>query len=137
VRPKLLAFLAEALRTPRSLLRALDAAREQPAVLSQFVGLFERLQATLPPLPLEARSSSDLADLTLAFLDVTDRSYYRNFRPLLLDFCLREAIGPQLVAELIEGNPHYWLSPDRHLSEAVRTDEPLRLVYLAHELFWS
>jgi hypothetical protein len=136
VRPKLLAFLADALRTPRSFLRALDATREQPAVLAHFVGLLERLQATLPPLPLEARSSSDLADLTLAFLDVTDRSYYRNFRPLLLDFCLREAIGPQLVAELIERNPHYWLSPDRHLSEAVRTDEPLRLVYLAHELFW-
>ncbi len=136
VRPMLLAFLGEALRTPRSFLRALDAVRDQPAVLSRFVELLERLQATLPPLPLEARSSSDLADLVFAFLDMTDRSYYRNFRPLLLDFCLREAIGPQLIAELVEGHPHYWLTPDRHLSEAVRTDEPLRLVYLANELFW-
>jgi hypothetical protein len=137
VRPQLLAFLADALRSPRSLLRALDATHEQPAVLAQFARLLERLQETLPPPPLEARSSRDLTDLALAFLDTADRSYYRNFRPALLDFCLREAIAPEAVAELIEENPHYWLSPDRHLSEAVRADEPLRLAGLAHRLFWT
>jgi hypothetical protein len=55
----------------------------------------------------------------------------------LLEFCLREALAPETVAELIAENPYYWLSPDRHLSEAVRGDEPLRLTHLAHRLFWA
>lgn len=137
VRPMLLAFLAEAVRLPRSFLRALDAAQGQPAVLAQLGRLLGRLEQTLPPPPLEARSSSDLADLTFAFLDTGDRSYYRNFRPPLLDFCLREAIAPEALAELAAEHPSYWLSPDRHLAEVVRADEPLRLAYLGHRLFWA
>jgi hypothetical protein len=137
VRPKLLAFLAEALRLPRPLLRALDAVHEQPAVLAQLGRLLERLQETLPPPPLEARSSSDLGELACAFLDTADRGYYRNFRPQLLDFCLREALAPDALAELVAGHAAYGLSADRHLAEAVRADEPLRLAYLAHRLFWA
>ncbi len=135
VRPQLLAFLAESLRVPRTLLRALDAARQQPAVLAQFGRLLEQLGDTLPPLPLEARSSSDLADLVTAFLDTADRSHYRTFRLSLLDFCLREAIAPETVAELTEDSPHYQYG-DGHLAQTVGGDEPFRLVYLAHQLFW-
>jgi hypothetical protein len=135
LRPKLLAFLAEVLRVPRSLLRALDATRQQPAVLAQFGRLLERLQETLPPTPLEARSSSDLSELVCAFFDTADRSHYRTFRLSLLDFCLREAIAPEAVAELTEHSPYYQQG-DGHLSQTVGGDEPLRLVYLAHRLFW-
>jgi len=137
VRPKLQAFLAQALHAPRVLLRALDATFEQPAVLAQFARLLEQWQETLPPQPLEARSSSDLADLTFAYLDLADRSSYRSLRLGLFDFCLREAIAPEILAELAIENPYYWLAPDRHLAEAVAEDEPLRLAYLAHRLFWG
>jgi len=137
VRPKLLAFLAEALRVPRSFLMALDAIQARPAVLAQFGRLLELLQETLPPPPLEARSSSDLAELALAFLDTADRSYYRPFRTLLLEFCLREAMAPETLAELIADNPYYWLSAERHLSAAVADDESLCLAYRAHRLFWA
>jgi hypothetical protein len=136
VRPRLLAFLADALRAPRGFLRALDATGEQPPVLAEFGHMLDRLQETLPPAPLEARSSSDLAELTFAFLDTADRSTYRTLRPSLLDFCLREAVAPETVADLTTENRHYWLAPDRHLSEAISEDEPLSLAYLAHHLFW-
>jgi hypothetical protein len=95
------------------------------------------LQETLPPAPLEARSSSDLADLAFAFLDPADRSSYRSLRPALFDFCLREAIAPETMAELTAENRYYWLAPSRHLSEALAEDEPLHLAYLAHRLFWT
>ncbi len=137
VRPRLLTFLATALQAPRGLLLALDATGELPPVLAEFGWLLEQLQETLPPPPLEARSSSDLAELVFAFLDPVDRSSYRNLRPSLLDFCLREAIAPETLAELTAENRHYWLAPDRHLSEAVAGDEPLCLTYLAHRLFWT
>jgi hypothetical protein len=136
VRPKLLAFLAESLRLPRSFLLALDATAEQPPVLAEFDHLLEQLRETLPPEPIEARSSSDLAELVFAFLDTADRSHYRNLRPPLLEFCLHEAIAPETVAELAAENRHYQQPPDSHLSEAVAADEPLRLAYLAHRLFW-
>jgi hypothetical protein len=137
LRPRLLAFLATAVRLPRQLLGALDTVYDQPAVLAEFGRMLEQLQETLPPPPLEARSSSDLAELAFAFLDTADRSTYRTLRPPLLDFCLREAIAPETVAELTADNGYYWLAPDRHLSEALANDEPLRLVYLAHQLFWT
>jgi hypothetical protein len=137
VRPRLLEFLATAVRSTREFLGVLDTIYEQPAVLAEFGRLLERLQETLPPPPLEARSSSDLAELACAFLDTADRSTYRNLRPSLLNFCLREAISPETVAELTAENPHYWLAPARHLAEALANDEPLRLAYLAHQLFWA
>ncbi len=137
VRPRLLAFLATALQAPRGLLIALDTTHEQPAVLAEFAHLLDQLQETLPPAPLEARSSSDLADLAFAFLDPADRSSYRSLRPALFDFCLREAIAPETMAELTAENRYYWLAPSRHLSEALAEDEPLHLAYLAHRLFWT
>jgi hypothetical protein len=137
VRPKLLAYLAEALRLPRAFLTALDALRMRPVVLAQFGRLLEQLQETLPPPPLEARSSRDLAELAFAFLDTTDRSYFRPFRTLLLEFCVREAIAPETLAELVAENPYYWLTAERHLAEAVADDEPLRLAYQAQRLFWA
>jgi hypothetical protein len=137
VRPRLLEFLATAVRLTRQFLVVLDYTHDQPAVLAEFGRMLEQLQETLPPPPLEARSSSDLAELTFAFLDTADRSTYRNLRPSLLDFCLREAIAPESVAELTADNGYYWLAPERHLSEALANDEPLRLVYLAHQLFWA
>jgi hypothetical protein len=135
-RPKLLAFLAEALRLPRGLLRALDVTSEQPAVLEEFGHLLGQLGETLPPEPIEARSSSDLAELVFGFLDTADRSHYRTLRPPLLEFCLREAIAPETVAESVAENRYYQHS-DTHLSEAIAADEPLRLTYLAHRLFWT
>jgi hypothetical protein len=137
VRPRLLAFLATAVQLPRQFLVVLDTTYDHPAVLAEFGRMLEHLQQTLPQPPLEARSSSDLAELAFAFLDTADRSTYRNLRPSLLDFCLREAIAPETVAELAAENHYYWLAPDRHLSEALANDEPLRLVYLAHQLFWA
>src|SRR5262249_37143747 len=137
VRPRLLTFLATAVKSPRELLVALDVAYDQPVVLAEFGRMTERLRQTLPPPPLEARSSSDLAELTFAFLDTADRSTYRPLRPALLDFCLREAVAPETVADLAAENSYYWLAPERHLSEALANDEPLRLVYLAHQLFWA
>jgi hypothetical protein len=137
VRPRLLSFLASAVATPRQFLASLDVAYDQPAVLSEFGRMLEQLRQTLPPAPLEARSSSDLAELAFAFLDTADRSTYRTLRPSLLEFCLREAIAPETVAELAADSPYYWLAPERHLSEALANDEPLRLVYLAHQLFWA
>lgn len=137
LRPRLLAYLASAVKAPRELLVGLDVAYDQPAVLAEFGRMLERLRQTLPPPPLEARSSSDLAELTFAFLDTADRSTYRTLRPSLLDFCVREAIAPETVADLAAENSYYWLAPERHLSEALANDEPLRLVYLAHQLFWA
>jgi hypothetical protein len=105
-------------------------------VVVQFARLLEQLQETLPPLPLEARSSKDLAELAFDFLDLADRSSYRELRPRLLDFCLREAIAPETLAELIAENPAYAMVPSRHLSDVIGADEPLRLVYLVHRLYW-
>jgi hypothetical protein len=136
-RPRLLGFLATAVPSARQLLLALDTVYDAPAVLAEFGRLLEQLQETLPPPPLEARSSSDLAELVFDFLDTADRSTYRNLRPSLLDFCTREAIAPETVAELAAESRYYWLAPQRHLSEALANDEPLRLVYLAQQLFWA
>ena len=43
----------------------------------------------------------------------------------------------EMLADITAENPYYWLTPDRHLAEAVAEDEPLHLACLAHRLFWT
>jgi hypothetical protein len=55
----------------------------------------------------------------------------------LLEFCLREVISPETLANLVEDRPANRLSAQEYLSPQVMGDWPLRYVWLAYRLFWA
>jgi hypothetical protein len=84
----------------------------------------------------EAEGWSEAAR-TRALFDFVDSNYwpeYQDFRLVLSDFCLRESIQPEHVAEALKEQPGYWLAFDRRLSDAILEDWPLRYTCLAWRL---
>ena len=59
------------------------------------------------------------------------------FRTDMLCFCLREGIAPEELAEATSNWSDVGIPTGQTLSEAVAGDWPLRLVCLAHRLFWN
>jgi hypothetical protein len=138
VRPRLDAFLAEVARQPRSWLRTLTTIHTQAAELIDCV--MRTLQSQQSSMYGDATLWRDVEEARSAiadFLDLQDRMTYADFRTSLLEFCLAEAISPEVVASYIDGRQEYWLSEVEHLSQTIAADGPLRCVWLAHRMFWA
>lgn len=69
------------------------------------------------------------------FLATVDAALYPQFRWKLLNFCLREFLAPEWLAEVMESR-----SQDGNLVQLfgqVRNDWPLRVLCQAYRVFWS
>jgi hypothetical protein len=125
IRPLLLQYLAEASARPRVALRHLDTVVQRAsAVMVQLGQLLDQLQDSLPPLP--EFNAEALGELVRAYLDPGEWSNYASFRHPLLDWCVQEAVPPELVARLIGGGS---------LFEQVSKDGALRWVCWGCRLF--
>ncbi|HWB09512.1 MAG TPA: hypothetical protein VG826_09820 [Pirellulales bacterium] len=67
----------------------------------------------------------------------TPGSKYSEWRPQLLDFCLREVIMPEQVATALAGNVEFQLIVEQYLSRAAAGDLPLACVCHSCRLFWA
>jgi hypothetical protein len=138
VRPQLLAALGSLVSPPRGLLKSMDALASSPAVLKEVDRLLAELQKSQAVPALDPRSSRDLEELSTNFLDLAERTSYRKLRPPLFDFCLQEAIAPEILADLVEDHLLYRIIlDDRHLSVLLRDDAALRTAYQSYRSFWA
>jgi hypothetical protein len=137
IRPALHKLLADIEAAPQRYLRVFGRIREcGAAVLTQFGQVLADLERGLV-LPRETRSAIALTESLLEFVDLGGWRDYPHFRRRLLDYCLREVVSPERVGQALVDRAPYWLSSDRHLSQAVLDDWPLRYVWLACRLFWA
>jgi hypothetical protein len=115
-------------------LRHLDALAEfSPTALAMFAGLLGQYQDRLPEPPPVPHPPADLARLVAEFVRDQGRWTYASLRPRLLTFCLREAVGAELVAAVAPaGDPS-----GAALHQAIVADWPLRHVCWACRLFWA
>jgi hypothetical protein len=137
IRPMLLTFLGRINREPRRMLEGLSEVYQQsPALLAQFGTILDILEASGNQEPTGPAVAHERTSQIRDFLDFTVRVMWQDFRTSVLDFCLREAIAPEELAEYANGRDGYRLTSDRHLTQAISEDWPLRQVCRAHRLFW-
>jgi hypothetical protein len=130
VRPLVADVLAQIVEAPQNWLRHLDTlAARSPTALAFFGGLLAQYQDRLPEPPPVPHAPADLARLAAECLRSDGKWDYRTLRPRLLAFCLREAVGAELVAAV--GS-----AVDEQLTQAIAVDWPLRYVTWASRLAW-
>jgi hypothetical protein len=138
VRPRLDAFLAEVARQPGMWLVTLTKIHKQAPELIDLV--MRTLQAQQSSMYGDATLWRDAEEARCAiadFFDLQDRMTYDEYRYALLQFCLAEAISPEVVASYLGGRNEYTLSALVHLSQTIPADVPLQCVWLAHRTFWA
>ncbi|HET6881493.1 MAG TPA: J domain-containing protein [Pirellulales bacterium] len=136
-RPKLMAYLATVAARPGQRLHNFDAVQQLASpLLFQFRRALAMLESITEP-TADTRSEGDIQELVLSFARDTPGSKYSEWRPQLLDFCLREVIMPEQVAAALAGNVEFQLSAEQHLSQAAANDLPLVCVCHACRLFWA
>jgi hypothetical protein len=125
VRPVLYALLHHVVGNPRRALEWFDRILAQaPAVLTHFAQLLDFTRSCLDHPPEETRSADDLGRLLQRFFLSQSQRDYPSLRPPFLDYCLSEAIPPEILQHIGD------------LPELTR-DFPFYCVCAAHRLFWS
>ena len=136
VRPLLLRVLADMERSPQEWLGHFDwIERRARAALAHFGRMLALHSAALPSPPDCPYPTEVLARMAREFFDAHLLVNYASARGELLDFCLRESVGPEWLASVAPHRP-----ADRHgasLGEALAGDWPLRYVCHAVRLFWA
>jgi hypothetical protein len=137
LRPRLMTYLATVAARPGQLLHNFDAIQQLASpLLFQFRRALAMLDSITEP-TADCRSEDDIRELVLSFARDTPGSKYSEWRPQLLDFCLREVIMPEQVAAALANNSEFQLSAEQHLSQAAANDLPLVCVCHACRLFWA
>lgn len=138
LRGALLIYLDKVVQQPQQALQWLDYVNSQStAVLAQFGRLVTWLQAEREVEYVDERTPEDLRLVALEFVEALGSGTYRKFRPRLLAFCLREAIAPEMLARMLEGQPADRRAAEEYLSRKLAADWPLRYVWRAHQAFWG
>jgi hypothetical protein len=136
VRPDLWPLLEQMLRAPREWLEKLTLVQQQaPVVLNYLGNVFHHLQEENGALP-EPPSPDVLAPRVAEFLLGKTRLPYSQFRGPALDFCLREAVPPGLLAAFIASPLGTQLGAGQALADQIQADMPLHCLSLAHRVFW-
>lgn len=118
---------------PHNWLRHLDALESRsPTALSFLGNLLSQYQDRLEQPPPVPHGPADLHRLVSEFLYEEGIHRYRTMRARLLTFCLREAVGAELVAAVA---PPANVSGTQ-LADAIMSDAPLRYVCWACRLYW-
>ncbi len=138
VRPRLDALLAEVARQPRTWLKTLTKVQtDAPELVASVTRIVHSQQSSLSGDASLWRDAEDARSAIADFLDLQDRMTYADFRIALLDFCLAEAIPPEVVASYVEGRKEYGQSELEPLSQTITADVPLMCIWLAHRMFWA
>jgi hypothetical protein len=139
VRGPLQQVLAQISEAPQRWLTSFDGIKKHKgsAVLAQFGRVLDQLREQTEWLPPGGRSREVVAARVLGFLDGQGRRSYPQYRSTFLDFCLREAIAPEQVAEAVGDRPAHWPSTGVPLSQVLLDDWPIRYVFQAYQLFWA
>ncbi len=138
VRPRLIALLEEVARDPPGALHDLDQLRgPMRHVFAQLGRLLDAYAHSLPSPPAEAAASPRVVREVVDFLEGTPWLDYGQLRPRLLEYCGRESLAPEVVAEAVRSHPEYQLGQNVHLSDQLLSDWPLRQVCQAVRLFWA
>jgi hypothetical protein len=125
LRPALMEYLSRMASDPRRALEDLDMVpRTAASVLAQFSNILVQFRGYME----EDRSRGMLAQIVQEFIDETEFRSYAFFRLPLMEFCNREAILPEVVAEHANNDA---------LSHEIMSDWPLRCVCLGCYLFWK
>jgi hypothetical protein len=134
VRRDVAALLTAVAAAPDVWLAHLDRVNEASSqLLSLFGQVLTSYQQTLAP-DADDRDSEELALLARHFLEEHGGNRYPALRPRLLTFCLREWIGPDVVAQVASSQTV--VLPEGRLNKLVN-DWPLRHVYRACTLLWG
>jgi hypothetical protein len=134
VLPLVADLLAQIVAAPVKWLRHFDAiANRNPRTLSVVGNLLGQYQDRLPEPPPVPHAPADLTRLTTEFVRDNSPWEYSTLRPRLLAFCLREAVGAELVAAVAPAAS----SRGPALQQAIADDWPLRHVCWACRLFWA
>lgn len=135
--PRLMSYLAKIAATPGAELKKFDSIRELGSpLLFQFRNALNLLEQNRKP-AADVRTPAQINDLILTFVRETPGTKYAEWRPQLLDFCLREVVMPAQVASALAGNQDFTLSPEQSLAQAASADLPLICVCHACRLFWA
>ena len=137
LKPQILLTMEAICQEPQTWLDHFDhMQRHAPGALAHWGTVLQQLESDLPE-SAKGPSREAIAKLGEDFLDGQGMTSYPELRPKLLDFCLREAIAPEKLAEAVDDRPAYW--PPRGISFAQKMNEdwPLRYLYLAHRIFWN
>jgi hypothetical protein len=135
-RTDLMRFLAQVSAALEDHLTLFDRIRARfPALLLQMGNMLTSLQYTAEP-PPDPRSGATMAERLFELVSASPWQNYPRFREVLLSYCVSECVAPESVATALAELPNHWLK-DRHLSQAVFDDWPLRYVCLAHRLLWT
>jgi hypothetical protein len=107
------------------------------SVLAHLGQVLDQFEATQRQPAEDAAGAEVRRELTLRWLDrvLPAALSYLTLRPKLLDFCLREAMTPESVADLATARRGAGSRAERALAQRLRTDWPLRYVYRACRLF--
>jgi hypothetical protein len=136
IRPLLERTISELSLDPLRWLGYLTRVKEKSSpVLAQFGRLLDELQESRewqPPRP----DSSETFELARQFFATASESYDKLRKPML-EFCLKEAVQPELLAALIVDKPAGWPAWVIPLAHQVADDWPLRYVFQAWALFWA
>jgi hypothetical protein len=139
VRPDLEEVLSRLSESPGKWLRYLDLIQGTvPGVLSRFSELVEQLlysRGQPREVALDDQTVLRFAAVVLQRGEL-QRGYYA-FRRRLLTSCLKEAISPERLADVMGGVLAGWPTKHSSLADALLQDWPLRYVYQACAVFWS
>jgi len=117
LRTPLLQYLASWPRDPAKPLRQLDVLRnaDSDMVLMQLGAVLNMLDNSMPYVH-DPRTPQQLAELAGTFLGEHDWRNYDSLRPLLLNFCIREFVPPEVVLNQLAGTAlGQWLNADAPL----------------------
>ena len=138
VRPRLDVFIAAVADQPQTWLQNLrKIQKDAPELIDAVLRILQSYQPSMYGSVSIAREGEDTDIVIADFLDLQDKMPYKDFRKLLLEFCLTEVIAPSAVASFVAGRKEYAANKDEHLSQIIPADTALQCVWLAHQILWA
>lgn len=135
--PRFMAYLGTVAAAPAWSLKNFDAvAKSALPLLTQFRQALRMLDRWLDP-SAESRGDDELSETIVDFAREIPGGKYADWRPPLLEFCLREVIMPEQVAEALAPHKEFQLTDDEHVAQPLASDWALTCVCHACRLFWT
>lgn len=137
VRPHLLELLEQITRDRPGWLANFDTIHKvAPAMLALFGQMLDRFAMDLgvtAPAPCPRQLIDELAR---DFIGRNGSKGYAVGRTAILYLCLREAVSPEQLADVVAEFTGPWAEIGTTFAQSLRDDWPLRYLYRAYQLFW-